>query len=139
MRAKVVVLDTNIWISYFIKAKFSELVDLIIDNDLLVYSFDALIEELTEVLGRNKFSKYLTLPISDYIEFHQELVTIVKPKIKYTSSPDPKDNFLFDLTIQHKARYLVTGDRKLLALGKVENVEIMSLTAFKTLVSSRNS
>ena len=57
-----VIIDTNIWISFIISAKLDELVHLIIDNDITVYTATALEDELTEVLGRKKFIKYLKLP-----------------------------------------------------------------------------
>ncbi len=48
------ILDTNIWVSYIIKSKFEELVKLIIDNDLEIYTSQELIAELYEVLNRPK-------------------------------------------------------------------------------------
>jgi uncharacterized protein len=134
MRPKRVILDTNIWISYYIKARFTDLVNLIIDNDLLVLSSYSLIEELEEVLSRKKFAQYLNLPIADYIDFHKDLVKVYKTKLLYFESQDPKDNFLFDLALQHNASHIVTGDKKLLALGEVKTATIISLTAFKNLL-----
>jgi len=128
-----VIFDTNIWVSYFIKGKFDELVNLVIDDEMIVYSSKELIEELTEVLSRKKFSKYLSLPINEYIDFHKELVTIINTKPNYKDSPDPKDNFLFDLAIQSASKYIVTGDKILLALSEVEKVRLISLSAFKQL------
>lgn len=131
MSPKRIVIDTNIWVSYFIKVRFTDLVNLVVDNDLTVLTSSHLIEELSEVLTRKKFVKYLTLPLDEYIDFHRELTTLVRVKAKYKDSPDPKDNFLFDLALQHQASHLVTGDRKLLNLHQVETVEVISLTAFK--------
>ena len=57
MRSEKIVLDTNIWVSYFIKARFDDLVNLIVDNELIVLTSVELIIELREVLGRKKFAK----------------------------------------------------------------------------------
>lgn len=136
MRPEKIVLDTNIWVSYFIKARFDDLVNLIVDNELIVLTSVELIIELREVLGRKKFAKYLSLPVERYVDFHRELVEEVRVRPLYTASPDPKDNFLFDLVLQKQAGHLVTGDKKLLALKQVKNVDIISLTAFKALLES---
>jgi len=49
--------------------------------------------------------------------------------------PDPKDNFLFDLAIQGKANYLVSGDKKVLETPlKSETLTLTTLTAFKTIL-----
>jgi uncharacterized protein len=87
MRSKKIILDTNIWISYYVKARFTDLVNLIIDNDLLVLSSYSLIEELEEVLNRKKIAQYLNLSISEYIDFHKDLVKVHKTKALYYDSP----------------------------------------------------
>jgi uncharacterized protein len=129
-----VVIDTNVWVSYFIGGRSSELAHLILDNDLVVLTSKELVDELTEVLGRKKFGKYLTLPVSEYVSIHLDLTSPVGTVAKFDESPDPKDNFLFDIALQHRARYLVTGDRKLLAMQRVKPVEVVSLTTFRGLL-----
>ncbi len=69
-----VIIDTNIWISFIISAKLDELVHLIIDNDITVYTSAALEDELTEVLSREKFIKYLNLPVLEYVLFQKNYV-----------------------------------------------------------------
>lgn len=127
---KRIIIDTNIWISYFLNQQFEDIAELILENDLIVFSSIDLIEELRNVLGRSKFKKQITLPIERYINFHKELVNIVNVKKIFLESPDPKDNFLFDLAIQTKSQILITGDKKLLAF-KTKNIDIISLTDFR--------
>jgi uncharacterized protein len=128
-----VVLDTNIWITYIIKAKLDELVHLTIDNDITILTSNHLIDELSEVLSRKKFVKYLTLPIGEYIDFHKELSTNFPTIPTFTASPDPKDNFLFDLAMQAKGQYIVTGDKRLLDLDTIEGVQLITLSNFKAM------
>lgn len=52
-----VVLDTNIWVSYFINARTDYLVNWIIDHDIIIYTSDELSDEIEEVLSRPKFKK----------------------------------------------------------------------------------
>ena len=126
-----VVLDTNIWITYFIKGKEPELLELIFNNDLEVFTSNELQNELQEVLSRSKFKKYLNAPIENYIAFHRKVATKISPSKVIDFIPDPKDNFLFDLAIAADAGYVITGDKILLALKKVYKVQVISLSAFK--------
>lgn len=125
-----IILDTNIWVSYFIKAQLPKLVDIIIDNNLIVYSSNELIAELTEVMSRKKISKYLSLPVTEYIDFHCDLVTVISVPLQFKGCPDPKDDYLFDLATKTDA-LIVTGDKKLLAVSPLSGVNLMSLAAFK--------
>jgi uncharacterized protein len=134
--SKRVIFDTNVWVSYFIGGRFEEITHLIFDHDLIVLTSPELITELSEVLTRKKFVKYLTLPIIEYIDFHIELTEQVETVPSYTQSPDPKDNFLFDLAIQHQAAYLVTGDRKLQAMDRVDRTDVVSPSAFLALLTN---
>jgi putative PIN family toxin of toxin-antitoxin system len=136
MKPVKIVFDTNIWVSYFIKARFVELVNFVFDNELVIYSSQKLTNELTEVLSRNKFNKYLTYPVSKYIAFYKSLVKNIKPAIVYTQSPDPKDNFLFEIAIAAKATHIVTGDKVLLLVRSFEGIEIISLTKLKQLLTN---
>jgi len=47
--------------------------------------------------------------------------------LDFSSSPDVKDNFLFDLAKQTNSKILVTGDKKLLHF----NNEIVTVISFK--------
>ncbi len=125
-----IVIDTNIWVSFFIGKRFDEISDLISDFNIEVYTCDELILELEDVLSRNKLKKQITLPVENYINFHKNLTTYQKIQIQFTGSPDLKDDFLFDLAIQTNSKILVTGDKKLLSF-KYKNVEAISLLSFK--------
>lgn len=107
------------------------MVNLVVDNNLIVYSSNELVAELTEVLGRAKFAKYLKLATTEYIDFHHDLVTHISVPLEYKGCPDPKDNYLFDLAIKTNS-IIVTGDKKLLAVSPLDGVELVSLTAFKS-------
>lgn len=108
------------------------LADFIIDNELIVYSCLELVDELTTVIQRDKFDKYLKAPRENYLTLHHQLTVFTEIELIFKDSPDPDDNYLFDLALQAKADYLVTGDKKLLA---VENVEAISLREFEDMVS----
>lgn len=58
-------------------ARLPQLVAFIVDNELTVFSCNELIDELTNVLNRDKFDKYLKQPVEDYIDFHSDLTQSV--------------------------------------------------------------
>ena len=110
MKTKTV-FDTNIWVSYFLKGNFKELVEMVFDYDVDFYRAKELTREISDVLTRNKLKKYLTLPISEYIRFYERLSILIKIKLEFSGCRDPKDNFLFDLAYQSNSKYLVSGDK----------------------------
>jgi len=92
-----------------------ELVNVIYKNDLNIFTNSSLIAELEDVLNRPKIKKYIKVPVSELMDFHRELCIFHKTKPIYLGSPDPKDNFLFDLATQTHSKYVVTGDKIILA------------------------
>ena len=130
-RKNKIILDTNVWISYFTTQRAATLVEWVVNNSLAVYSSPFLIAELIEVLSRPKFTKYLTSTVDEYIDLHLGLVTVFPTTPIYMKSPDVKDNFLFDLALQANVPTIVTGDKKLLAVQDVKGVNFISLSAFK--------
>jgi uncharacterized protein len=129
-----IVIDTNVWISYFISKRFVEITQLIIDSKCQIFTCEELVNEIIDVISRKKFKNQVTFPIDFYIQLHEKLTTYQKIQIQFTGSPDPKDDFLFDLVIQTNSKILVTGDKKLLGF-KNNNVETISLASFKMLKS----
>jgi len=92
-----------------------KLVNVIYKNDLNIFTNNTLIAELEDVLNRPKIKKHIKIPVRELIDFHRELCIFHKTEPIYNGSPDPKDNFLFDLAIQTNSMYVVTGDKIILA------------------------
>ena len=129
------VFDTNIWVSYFIKGNFEELVSLVYDKDVEIFRSDKLTDELVKVLGRPKFRKYFTLPLYEYVAFYEALTTLVDVNsCIFKGCRDPKDNYLFDIARQAGAKYLVSGDNDIKETNTDGNPETISLHSFKELI-----
>ena len=120
-----IVLDANIWISYFINARANYLIRWIIDHDVTVYTSSELINELEEVLNRPKFKKQFPFPVHDFIQLHKQTCEEVTITRQYHLAPDADDNFLFDLCKKVNADYLVTSDKKLLNYTAPFHLEIL--------------
>lgn len=126
----VAVLDVNIWVTFFIKNKMEQLVGHILDKQIVILTSPYLITELETVLARPKFASVLNAPVVEYINFHVRLSKVCVTTPLFQESPDPEDNYLFDLAVQYSADYLVTGDKNLLALKRVDDIQIITLDTF---------
>jgi uncharacterized protein len=127
-----IVLDTNIWVSYFINGRADYLVRWIIDHDVNVYTSDELITELEEVLNRPKFKKQFSFPVRDFIRLHRQVCIEMKVTRQYRLAPDADDNFLFDLCKKANADCLVTADKKLLSYSAVFPLEILTFNELRS-------
>ncbi len=137
MLPREVVFDTNIWVRYILKGQLEKLALIIFENNLIVYSSERLIAELEDVLGRPQIASHLTLPIAEYVDFHREITDVTGVNYAFRGSPDPKDDFLFDLALSAEATHIVTNDKPLLGLGQVRNVKVISLSEFLKLFSEK--
>jgi|SRR5690606_13958121 len=125
-----IILDTNIWVSYFIGRNFDEIALTILNNKLTIFSCAELEEELANVLSRAKFKKLLHLETDRYLSFLRNLTQFVQINKNFKGCPDEKDNFLFDLGIQTSSDFLITGDKRLLTFDQ-SPLTVLSLKTFK--------
>ncbi len=88
---------------------------------------ESLAEELSEVLDRDKFNRYVTRD-----EREQFLGALVREAelVEITESVrvcrDPNDDKLLELAASGKASHVVTGDRDLLVLGSFRGIPIVT-------------
>jgi putative PIN family toxin of toxin-antitoxin system len=112
MRPRLIV-DTNTLISRLLLP--DSLPDLAarraVDQGILLVSDDTL-DELTTVLGREKFDRYISL--EDRMAFLQKLIRIAtKVDIlrRLQVCRDPKDDKFLELAVNGEADAIITGDR----------------------------
>jgi predicted nucleic acid-binding protein len=111
-RNKNCCIDSCIWIKYAGHFKTSTLLRYISENKLTVFADRYLLAEIHEALV---IVFGFTLQEADYlIRKIEPFVVLVVPRNIYRLSPDPKDNFLYDICIQNNCKYLVTIDKALL-------------------------
>jgi putative PIN family toxin of toxin-antitoxin system len=126
-----IILDTNLWISYLISKHLSKIDELILDNRLTVLFSEESLEEFIEVTNRPKFEKYFSkedvINLLLLFDFYGELVEI---KSNIEICRDSKDNFLLNLAVDGKADYLITGDKDLLEIGKIDKTSILTFKEF---------
>jgi putative PIN family toxin of toxin-antitoxin system len=125
------VFDTNIWISYFLSEKFNELIKLRKESRVLFLRSTPSLSELKNVIARKKFESK-NFNVEKLIDFYNGITEFCETKALFKDCFDPKDNFLFDLSIQGNASFLVSGDKKVLETKiKSKSLKISTLTAFK--------
>lgn len=128
--AKKIILDTNIWISIFLRKNNLRFLEFVIEHEFILIADDHLRNELLNVISRRKFSSVFTAQnLIDAMEFFDSLTTFIITKKEFFGSPDVKDDFLFDLVVQSKTKIIVSGDKKLIDF-KNEKVTVISFKEF---------
>lgn len=105
------------------------------DNGIIIASCATLRKEIADVLGRPKLRKFISeSDINKVIELH-DLVTTNYPIGKILDIvDDPKDNYLFALSLKSKADFLVTGDKLLLQVKKYKTTKLATLADIKGII-----
>ncbi len=122
------VIDTSVYLSYARYKKLYRLSYCVEDYGLNLFVNPILLEELVRNLPR-----ILLLSGHDPQEALNEILeftTLVQTIPIFSKSPDPKDNFLFDLTIQTQSEVIVTKEKVLLSFNE-SPVQIHDIKWFK--------
>ena len=131
------VIDTNIFVSLIISQRIDELVDLVADNELELYSCDELLKELESTLNKPGIKKYLKRTASYYVTFVNDLCHHVIIDRRFDRAADPDDNFLFDLAYSVKAYYIVTNEKLLLNMKHVNRINVISFGRLMELLKKK--
>ena len=128
-----IIIDCNIWISWLIGHQIQAIRQILLDPHVDVYVCDALLDEIREVVNREKIRKYVgEAEIKDM--FHLIHAFCVYANIEIEAKidvRDPKDLYLFSFAESIKATYIVSGDNDLLAVKQYKSTKILKLAEFK--------
>ena len=106
------VLDTSVFLTYASYNKLYRIANAVKRHGLTINIDFNLLDELEKNLP--KVIKVAELTPEMALTLIIELATIVKTVPFFTNSPDPKDNFLFDLALQTNSEVIVTKEIVLL-------------------------
>ena len=126
------VLDTNIIVSAAINARFYEIFELKAIYKIELYTCHKQIVELERTF--TKLSSHLKSAPEYYTRLFEQVARHEEIDERFDRSPDPKDNYLFDLAYKVKSYYLVTGERALLNMKQVNQINVISLTELKRIL-----
>ncbi|RLB10391.1 MAG: putative toxin-antitoxin system toxin component, PIN family [Deltaproteobacteria bacterium] len=125
-----VVFDTNIFISALvIPGSIAEkaILKILEGHDQLVIS-KAIINEVLQVLAR-KFSRD-SENLSRVAVWLSDIGILVRPKRKIHVLEDEPDNRILECAVEGHAKAIVTGDKRMLELGRFQNISIISLREY---------
>jgi putative PIN family toxin of toxin-antitoxin system len=127
-----VVLDTMLWVSYCTRRHGSRhrLIDQALKARVRLFVSDYILDEVDDVLREelNETARFVQLARRAIL---RRAKRVVLPKqIRLWVPGDPKDDAVVQTALSSKSDYLVTADAVLLQLGKVRNVEILSVRSF---------
>lgn len=131
-RVKRYVIDVNCFITLFINRETDWLLNYVAQNKIEIFVDEYLLSELIRVLHYPKIKKILPLNIFVYINFILLISTQIKATNFQIQSPDPEDDYLYNLALSANAKLLVTGEKALLNWAD-SPVETISLSRFKKL------
>ena len=110
----LVVIDANVWIKYARNKTIAPLVNRFVTYNLLPVADNYLLSEVFEALVNNSWAT--TAQAIAIITYIRKIAYTTTARTVYGLSPDPKDNYLFDLAIQNNSPFIITDDTRLLSL-----------------------
>jgi putative PIN family toxin of toxin-antitoxin system len=91
----------------------------------------ATLEELAEVLQREKFNRYVTAAErEEFLETFIERATFIEPTEEIRICRDAKDDKFLELAVSGGAIYLISGDRDLRSLNPFRETAIVTAAEF---------
>ncbi len=105
-------------------------------NHGMILVSGALMGELSRVLGRDRFDRYVTREERD--EFLESLIresNLIEITEAVQVCRDPKDDQVLELAVNGNATYILTGDADLLVLNPFRGVEIVTPAEFLKLTA----
>lgn len=95
------------------EGKTNRVFSFIIDKGFEVFISIELINELEDVLQRQKFKKYLKKSPIEFVNAVAQFGNLIVPKFQNIKSPDAKDDYLFCLALASES-IIVSGDKSLI-------------------------
>ena len=108
-------------------------------GEILVSS--STLEELVEVLQREKFERYVTpSEREEFVEAFVERATFVEPTEHVRECRDGKDDMFLELAVTGRAECIISGDNDLRSLSPFRGIAIITAAEFlKTITGDENS
>jgi len=130
-----IVPDTNIVVSGLLwRGNPRRILDAARDGIIELYTSPVLIEELEDVLSREKFARRLAaanVTVQDLISGYSALATVIEAEpIEPVILVDPDDDAVLACALSADAEIIVSGDSDLLDLKEHKEIRILTATEF---------
>ena len=131
-----IIMDSNIWVSFMIGKNLRRLVQYVRNEQITIITCDQQLQELSDAFQKPKLQKYFQAnQIATFFSFLRGVACIVHITAIAPLCRDPKDDYLLALSIQSNAHFLVTGDKDLLDMQKINNTIIIKYSDFETVIN----
>ena len=131
-KLKRFVLDTNVWISYAVNGELEWLAHYVVQNKLLIYASPLLLTEIKKVLQYARVKKLLNASATAYMNVINTIILLKEDIPVAINSPDPDDDYVFELAINNNAKAIVCGDKPLL-YWEASPIKVISKKEFELL------
>jgi len=136
----LVIIDTNLWISFLIGKQLGGLKELIVESKIKPVFSEQIFNEIQIVSERPKLQKYFPAnKVRELIHFLKAVGVVIEIQSTVTACRDQKDNFLLALAKDSNADFLITGDQDLLMLENFEGTAIVTYQTFLGIAFSNNN
>jgi uncharacterized protein len=126
------VFDTNTLVSavWFEHSKPGQALRRALRRGRVLLSLSTL-EELAEVLQREKFERYVTAAErEEFLVAFVERALFIEPREVIRVCRDARDNKFLELAVSGRATYIISGDDDLLVLHPFRDIAIMTVAEF---------
>ncbi len=121
-----VVIDTNIFVSSFFGGNLRKVIDLWKNGKITLCLSKDILNEYIEVLERLGILQVDILQLTKlFNEAPNVIYTSTTPKICVVKKDQDDDKFI-ECAVELGAKYIITGDKALLEIGKYANIKILN-------------
>ncbi|WP_375467950.1 putative toxin-antitoxin system toxin component, PIN family [uncultured Nostoc sp.] len=111
--------------------ELKQLQNLLLEERIQVVVSEEILEEIILVTQRPKLQKYFPLnKVDELIQILRTIGLFINITSEVYLCRDAKDNYLLALAKDSDANFLLTGDKNLLKIAKLENTEIVTYQEF---------
>ena len=123
----LIIIDANVWIRFARNKDIAPIALRLFKYKFVPVANQYLFSEIFNALITNKWMK--EKQAAELIKLLQQICYQVAENAVYRISPDPNDNYLFDLAIQNNCAFIISDDRKLLTF-RIQPVKVKSTNWF---------
>ena len=134
-----IVIDTNVIISaVFFGGQPRRLIEHLFNDKFSAFVSPNIVQEYAETYAE-VHKKYSDRGNPIILQKIIEKSKMIIPKTEISLCRDPDDDKFISCALEGNCLYIVSGDNDLLSLGKVENVEIVTISKFLKVLEQETS
>ncbi len=138
-----VLIDTNLFIAYLLKPDENSFIPLVLDavigGDVTLLLPELLLDEIEKTIQQKPYlSKKITktelTTFLDLLKLIGEEIPVIEQTIPHITR-DEKDDYLIAYAVVGQADYLISGDKDLLVLERMQQVSIVTSGEFRQVLN----